>query len=110
MCKVKVVAVFGQRSFANENSNLLFSRITGSFLTKFCMLAFGFVEMKIYKYNAGHMTKMAGMPLYGKFPFIILFPGTRGTITWKVGMKHQGLHPMIVCSSYDPGLTLTYFW
>ena len=24
-------------------------------------------------------------------------------------MEHQGLKPIIVCSSYDPGLTLNYY-
>ena len=42
--------------------------------------------MKICKYNAGHMNKMAAMPVYGKTPLKTLFPGTRGTITRKVGM------------------------
>ena len=56
----------GPRSFINENENLLFSRTTGSFLTKFCMLAFRFMEMKICKYNVGHMIKMAAMPVYCK--------------------------------------------
>ena len=56
------------------------------------------------------MTKMAAIPVYGKIPLKILFPGTRGIITRILGMKHQGLQPIIVCSSYYPGLTLTYFW
>ena len=67
--------------------------------------------MKSYTYNSGHMTKMPAMPVYGKIPLEIFFPGTRGTITKKFGKKHQGLHPIIVRLSYDPGLTLTYlFW
>ena len=40
---------------------LIFSRTTGLFLTKFCMLACSFVEMNNHKYNAGHMTKMAAL-------------------------------------------------
>ena len=32
------------------------------------MLAFRFMEMKICKYFAGHMTKMAAMLVYGKIP------------------------------------------
>ena len=43
------------------------------------------MESSIYKYNAGHMTKMATMP-YGKIPLKILLPGTRGTIARKHGM------------------------
>ena len=27
----------------------------------------------------------------------------------KLGMKHQGLQPIIVCSNDDPGVTLTVF-
>ena len=50
--------------------------------------------MKIHLHNAGHMTKMAAIP-----------PGTTGLIS----MKHQRLKPIIVCTNYDLGLTLTYF-
>ena len=32
--------------------------------------------MKIHQHNAGHMTKMAAMPIYGKNTLKILFPGT----------------------------------
>ena len=42
------------------------------------------MEMKIYEYNAGHITKMAALLVYGKFPLKILLPGTRGTITRKI--------------------------
>ena len=48
----------------------------------FCMLAFRFMEMKIYKYNASQMTKMAAMPVYGKFPLKILFPGPQERLHW----------------------------
>ena len=34
--------------------------------------------MKIYRHDAGHMTKMAAMPLYGKNPSKIFFSGTDG--------------------------------
>ena len=50
------------------------------------------------------MTKMAAMPIYGKnlqksfSPFFM-----------KLGMKHWGLLPIIVCSNDDPGVKLTYF-
>ena len=27
----------------------------------------------------------------------------------KLGMKHRGLLPIIVCINHDPGVTLTYF-
>ena len=32
------------------------------------MLALRFMEMKIYKYNADHMTKMAALSVYVKIP------------------------------------------
>ena len=41
-------------------------KTTGPFLTKFCILAFRYKEMKIHEHDAGHMTKMATMPIYGK--------------------------------------------
>ena len=59
-----------------ENKNMLFSEITGPFLTKFCMKAFRYMKMKICRYDNGHMTKMATMPLYGKNPSKIFFTGT----------------------------------
>ena len=65
--------------------------------------------MKINEHDAGHMTKMAATPTYGKNPSKIIFSGTGGPISTKLGMKHRGLQPIIVCSNVDPGLTLTYF-
>ena len=41
--------------------------------------------------------------------FRILFPGTTGPIVMKLCMKHQRPKLFIVCSNYDPWLTLTYF-
>ena len=65
--------------------------------------------MKNCKHDAGHMTKMAAMPLYGKNPSQIFFSGTGGPISTKLGMEPWGLQPFIVCSNYDTGVTLTYF-
>ena len=65
--------------------------------------------MKICKHDAGHMIEMAAMPLYGKNPSKIFFSGTGGPIFTKLGMLHQGLQPIIVCSNGDRGVTLTYF-
>ena len=42
--------------------------------------------MKIYWYDAGHMTKMASIPIYGKTPSKIFFYGTDGLISMKLGM------------------------
>ena len=41
--------------------------------------------MKICKHDAGHMTKMAAMPIYGKNPQIF-FSGTGRPISTKLGM------------------------
>ena len=57
----------------------------------------------------GHMTKMAATPIYDKNPSKIFFSRTGGPIFTKLGMKHRGLQPIIVCSNDDPGVTLTYF-
>ena len=63
---------------------------------------------EICRYDAGHMAKMAAMPIYGKNHSKI-FTGTGGSISTKLGIKHQGLLPIIVCSNDDPGVTLTCF-
>ena len=42
------------------------------------------------------MTNMATMAIYGKNPLKILFPGTSGIISIKLGMWHQGLWPIIM--------------
>ena len=44
------------------------------------------MEMKICWYDAGHMTKMAAMPIYGKNPSKIFLSGTSGPISMKLGM------------------------
>ena len=40
--------------------------------------------MKIHQDSAGHMTKMAVMPIYGKNTLKIFFPGTTGLILMKL--------------------------
>ena len=42
--------------------------------------------MKIWWNDAGHMTKMAAMPIYGKNPSKIFFPGTGRPISMKLGV------------------------
>ena len=64
--------------------------------------------MKIHQHNAGHITKMAAMPIYGKNTLKIFFPGTTGLFLMKPSMKHQRLKPFFICANYEPGLTLTY--
>ena len=65
--------------------------------------------MKIHQHNAGHMTKMAAMPIYGKNTLKIFVPGSAGLIFMKLCMKHQRPKRFTVCSNYDPGSSLTYF-
>ena len=47
------------------------------------------------------MTKLSAMPIYGKKKIFSITSGK----TWYVAL---GLGPIIVCSNYNPGLTLTY--
>ena len=67
--------------------------------------------MKIHQYHAGHMTKMAAMPIYGKNTLNSSFQeaGTTGLIMMKLWMNYQRPKPFKFYSNYDPGLTLTYF-
>ena len=65
--------------------------------------------MKIYQHNAGHMTKMAAMPIYCKNTLKIFSSGTTWPILMKLCMKHQRPKPIIIFANCDPGLTLTYF-
>ena len=58
--------------------------------------------------NPGHMTKMAGMPIYGKNPSKF-FSGTTRAISTKLGMKHRGLEYYNMFINYDLWMTLTYF-
>ena len=50
------------------------------------MYAFRHKEMNIHEHDAGHMTKMAATPVYGKHPSNIFFSGTVGPISTKLGM------------------------
>ena len=54
------------------------------------------------------MTKMAATLIYGKKSSKVVFFGTGGPISTKLGMLHLELQPIIVCSNDDPGLTLTF--
>ena len=50
------------------------------------MQAFKYNEMKIWWQDAGHMTKMAATPIYGKNPSKIFFSRTGGPIFMKLDM------------------------
>ena len=67
----------GPWSFTYE---FFFSETIVPFILKFYMQAFRYKEMKIYK-HAGHMTKMAVTPIYGKNPSKILLSITGGPIS-----------------------------
>ena len=47
--------------------------------------------------------------LYGKNLSKLYFSETGWPISTKLGMLHWGLQPIIVCSNYDFGVTMTYF-
>ena len=55
---------------------LVLSVTTGPFSAKACRDK----EMKIHQHNAGHMTKMAAMPIYDKNTSKIFFSGITGLI------------------------------
>ena len=57
--------------------------------------------------DPGHVTKMAAMPIYGKYPSKIFSSGTGGPISTKLGMKHRGLEYYNVFINYDLWMTLT---
>ena len=61
----------------------------------------------MYINNLVHMTKLAVMPIYGKNPSKI-FSETGGSISKKLGMKHQWLKYYNVYINHDPVVTLTY--
>ena len=64
--KAMVISWPCDRAFTYENQNLSFLETTQPFLTKFCMEAFSYKEMKIHEHDAGHMTKMVAMPIWEK--------------------------------------------
>ena len=52
---------------------------------------------------------MAAMPIYGTHTLKIFYPGTSGSISMKLGMKHQRFKLIIFCSNDNPVLILTYY-
>ena len=48
---------------------------------------------------------LTATPIYGKNPSKIFFSGTTLPISTKLGIRHRGLLPIIVCSNDDPWLT-----
>ena len=64
--------------------------------------------MKINQRDAGHMTKMAAMSIYGKHTLKTIFPETSRLISTKIGTKQRRFRPIIFCSNDKSELTLTY--
>ena len=60
--------------------------------------------MKIRWYDAGHMTNMAAMPLYGKNPSKIFLQQQADRFPRNLVCS------IIVCSNNDPEVTLTYLY
>ena len=84
--KVKVISLPWPKVNYVWNFKLAFLRNHWPVKAKFHMKAYRFKEMKIYWYDAGHMTEMAAMPIYGKNPSKIFLSGTGGPISTKLGM------------------------
>ena len=55
------------------------------------------------------MIKMAAMPICGITTLKILFPGTSGSISIKLSMKHQKFKLIKCCLNDNPVLILTNF-
>ena len=65
------------------------------------------MEIKICGLDAGHMTRMAAMPIYGKIlQKNLQEPAGRFPRNLVCSI---GLLPIMVCSNDDLGVTLTYF-
>ena len=89
---MKVCEVRRSRSFLTLTQGHLHMKIKTYFSQKLLAIfnqilyvSFKNMEMKIYKYDAGHMTKMAAMSIYGKNPSKIFFSRTSGPISTKLG-------------------------
>ena len=83
-------------------SNIFFSETAWPIKAKFDVEPPWVGGTEVCLRHLGHMTKMAATPIYGKNHSKIFFSRTSGPISTKVGMKHWGLQPIIVCSNDDP--------
>ena len=90
-------------------SKIFFSEPTGPIKAKFYMKHQWEGGTNVFINNPGHMTKMAAMPIYGKYPSKIFFSGTGGPISTKLGMWHWGLEYYKMFINHDLWMTLTYF-
>ena len=90
-------------------SKIFFSETAWPIKAKFYMKHLWEGGTNVFINNPGHMTKMAAMPIYGKYPSKFFFSGTTGPISTKLGMKHRGLEYYNVFINYDLWMTLIYF-
>ena len=101
---VRRLAVVRRRR--SQCSKIFYSKTTWPIKAKFYVEPPWVGGTKVCSRHVGHMTATA---IYGKKPSKIFFSRTGRPIFTKLAMYHWGLHPIIVCSNDDPGVTLTYF-
>ena len=65
--------------------------------------------MKNYQHDAGHMNKMAAMPIYGEKHLKNLLLWNQWTDFHETWYVASGTHSILFCSNDYPGFTLTYF-
>ena len=70
----------------SQCSKIFFSETAGPIKAKFYVEPLWVWGPKVCSWNAGHMTKMAATPIYGKNPSKISFSRTGGSIFTKLGM------------------------
>ena len=90
-------------------SNIFSSETTGPIEVKFHVEPPWDGGTKICSNGPGHITNVAAMPIYGKNLKKIFFSRTKRPVTLNLGMRHRVIEYYKVCSTDDPGLTLTYF-
>ena len=88
--KVKVISLPWPQGIYKRKSKLVFLRNYWAILTKFCMYAFRYKKIKKPEHDAGHMTRMAVITLFGKNPSTIFFSRTHGPISMNLGMLASG--------------------
>ena len=66
------------------------------------------MEMNIIQYDAGHMTKLAAIPIYGKNPSKIFFRNQRADFHETL-YEASGTPAHHIFSNDNTGVTLTYF-
>ena len=88
-------------------SDIFSSEIIGPIEAKFHMESPWDGEMKVCSNSPGHITRMVAMPIYCKN---LKISSSHEPMALKLGMQYRVLKYYHVCSNFDPGLILTYFW